>query len=53
MRFLITGATGFLGRHFWAALRQAGHEGTVLARDADRASKLLVDMAYLNSLVHE
>ena len=41
MRFLITGATGFLGRHLWAALREAGHEGTVLARDADRASKLL------------
>jgi uncharacterized protein len=41
MRFLITGATGFLGQHLWKALREAGHEGTVLARDAKRASTLL------------
>jgi uncharacterized protein (TIGR01777 family) len=41
MRFLITGATGFLGQHLWKALREAGHEGTVLARDARRASTLL------------
>jgi uncharacterized protein (TIGR01777 family) len=41
MRFLITGATGFLGQHLWTALREAGHEGTVLARDPKRASALL------------
>src|SRR5689334_812458 len=41
MRFLITGATGFIGQHLWKALREAGHEGTVLARDARRASALL------------
>lgn len=41
MRFLITGATGFLGQHLWKALREAGHEGTVLARDAKRASTIL------------
>ena len=41
MRFLITGATGFLGHHLWTALRQAGHDCTVLARDAERAAKLL------------
>jgi uncharacterized protein (TIGR01777 family) len=41
MRFLITGATGFLGRHLWTALRDAGHEGTVLVRDPKRAAKLV------------
>lgn len=41
MRFLITGATGFIGQHFWKALREAGHEGTVLARDTKRAAALL------------
>jgi uncharacterized protein len=41
MRFLIIGATGFLGRHLWRTLRAAGHEGTVLARDAKRAGATL------------
>jgi uncharacterized protein (TIGR01777 family) len=41
MRFLMTGATGFLGRHVWAALHQSGHEGVALARDLKRASKSL------------
>jgi uncharacterized protein (TIGR01777 family) len=41
MRFLLTGGTGFLGRHLWVALRQAGHEGTVLARNTKRADALL------------
>jgi uncharacterized protein len=41
LRFLITGATGFLGRHLWAALREAGHEGVVLARDVERAQVAL------------
>jgi uncharacterized protein (TIGR01777 family) len=41
MRFLITGATGFLGRHLWAALREAGHDGTVLVRDIKRAGTML------------
>lgn len=41
MRFLITGATGFIGRHFLTALAQGGHEAVVLARDPERAGKLL------------
>lgn len=41
MRFLMTGATGFLGRHLWAALRDAGHEGVALARDPERAAKVV------------
>src|SRR6185503_2109932 len=41
MRFLIIGATGFLGQHLWRTLRAAGHEGTVLARDAKRAAATL------------
>jgi uncharacterized protein (TIGR01777 family) len=41
MRFLVTGATGFIGRHLWAALLQGGHEGVVLARDPDRAAAAL------------
>jgi len=40
MRFLLTGATGFLGRHLGAALRAAGHDLVVLARDADKAARL-------------
>lgn len=40
MRFLLTGATGFLGRHLGAALRAGGHEVVVLARDADKANRL-------------
>ena len=41
MRFLMTGATGFLGRHLFATLRAAGHHATVLARDAARATAML------------
>lgn len=40
MRFLLTGATGFIGRHFGQALRAAAHELVVLARDADKATRL-------------
>lgn len=41
MRFLITGATGFIGRHLCEALAAEGHERVVLARDEQRATKLL------------
>lgn len=41
MRFLVTGATGFLGRHLWRELRRAGHDIVVLARDPERAGKTL------------
>src|SRR3569623_573587 len=40
MRFLLTGATGFLGRHLGEALRAGGHELVVLARDADKATRM-------------
>ena len=40
MRFLLTGATGFIGRHLGDALRAAGHELVVLARDAEKAARL-------------
>jgi len=40
MRFLLTGATGFLGRHFGQALRAGGHQVVVLARDADKAARV-------------
>jgi dihydroflavonol-4-reductase len=33
MKYLITGATGFLGRHLIAQLREAGHEVVALCRD--------------------
>jgi uncharacterized protein (TIGR01777 family) len=39
-RVLITGATGFIGRRLVAALAEAGHDVTVLARDPVKASKL-------------
>jgi len=41
MRFLITGATGFIGRQLCAALATEGQERVVLARDEQRAAKLL------------
>src|SRR4051812_37722752 len=31
-RYLVTGATGFLGRHLTRALREKGHEVVALAR---------------------
>src|ERR1700709_600127 len=40
MRFLITGATGFLGRHLGDALRARGHGVAVRAREADKAARL-------------
>jgi uncharacterized protein (TIGR01777 family) len=41
MRYLITGATGFLGRRLWQALGAAGHDRVALARDVRRASQTL------------
>jgi uncharacterized protein YbjT (DUF2867 family) len=36
MRVRVTGATGFIGGHPVPALREAGHEVSVLVRDPDR-----------------
>lgn len=36
MHVLVTGATGFVGRHLVPALVDAGHEVTALVRDAGR-----------------
>lgn len=40
MRFLVAGATGFLGRHLMAALTRARHDVVVLARKPARAATL-------------
>jgi dihydroflavonol-4-reductase len=40
MKALVTGATGFVGSHLTEALRQRGHEVTILARSATKASGL-------------
>lgn len=41
MRFLVTGATGFIGRHLVVALERAGHEVVALVRDPERAAKVV------------
>jgi nucleoside-diphosphate-sugar epimerase len=41
MRALVTGATGFVGSHLAAALRQRGDEVTALARSAAKAEALV------------
>jgi uncharacterized protein len=41
MRVTVTGATGRIGRHLVAALKQRGDEVTALSRDPDRASEQL------------
>jgi dihydroflavonol-4-reductase len=45
-RYLITGATGFLGRHLVTALRAAGHDVVALCRKEEP------DLAALGALVH-
>ncbi len=41
MKFLVTGATGFIGRLLCTRLQAAGHKITVLSRDAKRAQSAL------------
>ena len=49
-RVLITGATGFVGRRLVAALTQAGHDVTVLARDPAKAATLPPPFRLVTSL---
>ena len=43
MKVLVTGATGFIGRHVAAGLIAAGHEVLIGARDEARAQKVFPD----------
>jgi len=43
MRYLVTGATGFIGSRVARQLREAGHEVVALVRDPGRA-RLLDDL---------
>jgi len=47
MRILVTGATGFIGRHVVARLGAAGHAVVCCVRDIERARRLLADHDYL------
>ncbi|MFD1939186.1 NAD-dependent epimerase/dehydratase family protein [Nonomuraea mangrovi] len=40
MRVLVTGASGFIGSHAVAALREAGHECLLLVRNPEKAKKV-------------
>ncbi|MEU7894385.1 NAD-dependent epimerase/dehydratase family protein [Nonomuraea sp. NPDC049152] len=40
MRVLVTGASGFIGSHAVAALREAGHECLLLVRNPEKARKV-------------
>lgn len=45
-RVLVTGASGFIGRHLVAALRSAGHQVVGAARDAKTARRLISDIEW-------
>jgi len=49
-RVLVTGATGFVGRRLVAALTQAGHEVTVLARNPTKSAMLPPPFRLVTSL---
>jgi len=45
-RILVTGASGFIGRHLVAALRQAGHEVVGVGRNLGSARRLIPDIEW-------
>lgn len=47
MRVLVTGATGFIGRHVAASLIAAGHEVVIAARDTARAQRIFPEQAFV------
>lgn len=47
MRVLVTGATGFIGRHVAACLIAAGHEVLIGARDGRRAGRVFPDQRFI------
>jgi uncharacterized protein (TIGR01777 family) len=49
-RVLVTGGTGFIGRRLVRALAEAGHEVTVLTRDAHKAAALCAPFRVVTSL---
>jgi uncharacterized protein (TIGR01777 family) len=53
VRILITGATGFVGRHLVTRLLDAAHHVVVLSRDGKRAADQLGVEAYSWAAVHE
>jgi uncharacterized protein (TIGR01777 family) len=46
-RIVLAGATGFIGRHLYARLREQGYELVVLARNPDKAAERLPGSAEL------
>ncbi len=53
MKLLITGGTGFLGRHLVAAAKNAGHQITVMSRQASEATGLPEDVVTVNGMIRE
>ncbi|MDJ0943643.1 MAG: complex I NDUFA9 subunit family protein [Kiloniellales bacterium] len=47
MKVLVTGATGFIGRHVAACLIAAGHEVLIGARDGQRADRIFPDQRFI------
>lgn len=47
MKVLVTGATGFIGRHVAACLIAAGHEVLIGARDGQRAGRVFPDQRFI------
>jgi uncharacterized protein YbjT (DUF2867 family) len=53
MRVLLTGATGFVGRHLYPALEAAGHQVACSSRDPERAARAWPRRAWVRLDVDE